>query len=683
MKKLFVILVSLLCTLVLFSACNQDGTTEAPPTGDDPNAIPPAACQTHTWGEWQTVTPATCIAAGAQKHICTVCGESETVATTGAHNYQNDICTVCARSRFTSGLSYELTDDETGYTVTGIGEATDTDIVIAPTYNGKPVVAISGKAFRNNTKITSVEIPASVVGIGYTATTYSTRSCSSVDDLEESEEIEIEVPSREELLDRFFGGGTFEGCTALTRVTFAQGSALVGIGSNAFKNCSSLSEIVFPASLIEIKSNAFEGCVSLSAIALPTSLQNLGDGAFEGCSGVESISVAEGNAVYCGTGNCLVEIASKTLLYGCKNSIIPTDGSVVTIGNSAFENCSNLTSLTIPSTVTTIGQYAFNGCSGLTSLTIPASVTVIDRSGAMDCIPFVGCTGLQSITVAVENTVYRSEGNCLIEKETGLLLLGCQNSIIPADGQIKGIYPYAFAGCTGLTAVTIPESVTYIGSSAFENCTGLTAVTIPESVTTIENSVFRNCTGLTQMTMSSTTIVAAGYFGYKGLIACNWQYDGTNVPPTEDAFSEMVVFGGWYTDPAMTNAFDLDQWLSQGHVAGEGITLYTKLSKTAVLVPMMIERTAFETKIMAPLQAALSARDYAVFMAYFSLKQQNGAGIATAYPVTAEKGIDIYVYNDDPTNISIMRKLEALILAYTDYTFEELAADHAFVEYEQ
>ena len=114
---------------------------------------------------------------------------------------------------------------------------------------------------------------------------------------------------------------------------------------------------------------------------------------------------------------------------------------VTTIGQTAFSNCSSLTSVTIPNSVTTIGDNAFNGCSSLTSVTIPNSVTTIKE--------------------------------------------------------------YAFSDCSFLTSVTIPNSVTTIGGWAFSDCSSLTSVTIPNSVMTIGDWAFSGCSSLKNFTFGS------------------------------------------------------------------------------------------------------------------------------------------------------------------------------------
>ena len=204
--------------------------------------------------------------------------------------------------------------------------------------------------------------------------------------------------------------------------------------------------------------------------------------------------------------------------------------SVTSIGSSAFNGCTGLTSVTIPNSVTSIGSSAFNGCTGLTS------VTIVNSATSMGSYAFSGCTGLTSIVVKSGNTCYDSRDNCnaIIETATNTLIIGCQTTIIPnsvtsiGDGafndcsgltsvtipnSVTSIGECAFSGCTGLTSVTIGNSVTSIGKSAFHFCSSLTSVTIPNSVTSIGNSAFDDCSGLTSVTIgNSVTSIGSEVF---------------------------------------------------------------------------------------------------------------------------------------------------------------------------
>ena len=211
-----------------------------------------------------------------------------------------------------------------------------------------------------------------------------------------------------------------------------------------------------------------------------------------------------------------------------------TSYSVTSIGHSAFQFCSGLTSVTIPNSVTSIGEYAFVACSGLTSVTIGNSVESIGKSA------FNGCSGLTSVTIpnSVESIGYDAFNSCSgltsvhisdiaawcnidfafftsnpLYYAHHLYLNGEEVKDLVIPNSVTSIGDYAFRGCSGLTSVTIGNSVTSIGAEAFMGCSGLTSVTIPNSVTSIGDYAFSYCSGLTSVTIpNSVTSIGGGAF---------------------------------------------------------------------------------------------------------------------------------------------------------------------------
>ncbi len=291
---------------------------------------------------------------------------------------------------------------------------------------GNSVTSIGNYAFRGCSSLTSVTIGNGVTSIGYYAF-YNTAYYNNSSNWENGV-----LYIGKHLID---AKETISGAYTIKQGTLT-------IAGRTFSGCDSLTSITIPDSVTSIGNYAFEYCSSLTSITIPASVTSIGDDAFRGCPSLESITVGMNNKTYHSDSNCLIETATKTLVLGCKNSVIPTDGNVTSIGSYAFYGCSSLTSITIPNSVTSIGNYAFRGCSSLTSVTIGNSVTSIGSS--------------------------------------------------------------AFYNCKSLTSVTIPDSVTSIGGYAFEECTSLTSITIPDSVTSIGSYAFYNCDALTYVYYGGT-----------------------------------------------------------------------------------------------------------------------------------------------------------------------------------
>lgn len=285
------------------------------------------------------------------------------------------------------------------------------------------------------------------------------------------------------------GEQAFHGCSGFAG-TLTLPNSLTEIRRSAFSGCSGFNGgLTIPNSVTEIGSSAFYGCSGFSGLTISNSVTSIGINAFI-CCHFEQIIVGENNPYYDSRNNCnaIIETNTNTLIFGCKNSIIPN--TVTSIGESAFERCVELTSINIPNSVITIEKHAFLLCSGLTgSLTIPNSVTTIGVSA------FRGCTGLTG-SLTIGNSVTTIGGAAFYECSgfTGSLTI---------PNSVTTIRYNAFWGCSGFTgSLTIPNSVNTIGEFAFAECLGFTGnLTIGISVTSIGGGAFMGCSGFTSVSV--------------------------------------------------------------------------------------------------------------------------------------------------------------------------------------
>ena len=495
------------------------------------------------------------------------------------------------------------------------------------TFDG-PVTNIGDRAFYKCTSLTSITIPNSVTSIGLRAFSY----CSSL--------ASITIPESVTSI----GSMAFNGCSSLpieNNLRYAD-TYLVGavnttlstyfikegtkwIGDWAFSNCSSLTSITIPNSVTNIGDHTFYQA-SLTSIAIPDNVRTIGGMSFYGCTrltsvwigknltsiefyacpSLVSIVVSSENEVLDSRDNCnaVINTATNTLIAGCRATVIPN--SVTTIGRSAFEQCSSLTSITIPNSVTNVGERAFMDCSILTSVTIPESVTNIGEGAfygtSIDYVYvkattppmlnigkypvfstsptcYIPCGTLDTYKASewssqvkqfVEEceeedstniiTYTSSDGNIVIPY--ALDVFGAKivsneykdgQGVITFDGPVTSIGDRAFYKCSSLTSVTIPESVTSIGNSAFESCSALTSITIPNSVTSIGDIAFAYCSSLTYITIpNSVSKVGGGIFcRCKALTSVELSENITSLPTFYDSGAinplenEQVGFFGW------------------------------------------------------------------------------------------------------------------------------------------
>ncbi len=236
----------------------------------------------HAFGEWKVTVEPTC-EDGVKTFACqrVGCGDSytEPIPATG-HSFIDGVCQNCGlKYGYTEGSSYELNGEGTAYTVTGIGTATDTDIVIPYEYEGLPVTAVGDYAFILNADITSVTIPEGVTSIGM----YAFQYC--------SELRSVEIPASVESI----GTCAFYMCESLQSVEIAKDSKLKKISGGVFNDCYALEVLNLPASVVEIEDGAISGCTSLKQITFApgSKLERIGDYIFAQCKKLESIVIPE------------------------------------------------------------------------------------------------------------------------------------------------------------------------------------------------------------------------------------------------------------------------------------------------------------------------------------------------------------------------------------------------------
>lgn len=397
-----------------------------------------------------------------------------------------------------------------------------------------------------STQATEVTIPNSVTHIGEHSFVYCRELAS------------VEIPNSAIEIGRF----AFEQCKGLSSITIP--NSVVEIGNGAFCGCSRLTEVTIPNSVVEIGNSTFYSCSGLTSVSIPTSVTSIANYAFCGCYGLLSLTIPNSvtsigydafrdvrNIVYNGTatgspwgalttngfvdGYLVYSDNTKTNLMGCSSlaTEIEIPSSVSNIGNYAFSNCRNLSSISIPNSVTNISDYAFYECNNLSTVTIGNSVTNIGRYAFCECRNLAsvyyngdvaGWCGITFDSSYDYSNPLTYAHNLYINNEL------VTDLIIPET--VTEIKPYAFQYASCITSLTIGNSVANIGIYAFAGCHGLTGnLTIPNSVRNIGNQAFFQCTQLNSLTIGSS-VENMSWNAFAGCNNIDTIYSLATNPPT-------------------------------------------------------------------------------------------------------------------------------------------------------
>ena len=266
--------------------------------------------------------------------------------------------------------------------------------------------------------------------------------------------------------------------TQLISATINDGTA---IKDGCFASATNLTELNINSKIETVGAKAFANCSSIKKISLPVSVTDISIDAFINCPSLESLSVASNDKYYSNSAKTFIirkdGSNNNTLIAACKGS----NGNV-----------------TIDSNINKIEKYAFHGVAGLKNLVIDSAVVEINPEA------FDGCTAIESIKVKSTASKFRDyDGNYLVNFETGLLVLGCKNSVISENDGVTSISEYAFRYCTGLKSIYIPSTVSEILHGTFAGCTALESVAISSESNglVIADDAFVNCAKISKITL--------------------------------------------------------------------------------------------------------------------------------------------------------------------------------------
>jgi hypothetical protein len=245
---------------------------------------------------------------------------------------------------------------------------------------------------------------------------------------------------------------------------------VVQIGSNAFKDCTSLTSVIIPQGITSLPDNIFSGCTCLTNVSIPKSVNTIGVKAFYNCQSLVAVEIPDA-----------VTTISDYLFYGCsKLASVTLPQGTTSIGEYAFSDCSSLGSLTLPTQIASIAQYTFQNCTGLTTLGLPEGLQTIGLSAFYNCSRLEVVSIPKTLTSIGKNAYY----NCTSLKKVIIKDMSAWCKIAFASAESNPLH-YAQRlysdENTEIKDFYIPQNVTRIGNYAFYNAEYLSRIYIMNS----------------------------------------------------------------------------------------------------------------------------------------------------------------------------------------------------------
>ena len=463
---------------------------------------------------------------------------------------------------YTTGLIYELIENETAYAIVNVGRASG-EVVIEDTYrNDKPVIKIGDRAFKNNKKITKVTLGANIVSVEKEAF----YSCSSLQ--------EIIIPEGVASM----GEAVFQSCSALKSVKLP--STLSTVPQKAFAYCRNMETVEFCVDKVDpddentwsgttiIDDSAFVDCRAIKESVLPETLTGIESGAFRQMAELTRVVI----------NDKVSYINSEAFNSDAKltDVVISENSNINFIGIQAFSGCIALETIYLPEKLDEIARMAFYNCSSLDNIRIPDSVTIVGTDAFKNTKEYTEQT---KVAGAPEQTKknFKFIDRWLVEYVGDKKTLANFNTRYPnyqpeRDGEkgIVGIATGCFSSCEKLASVVIPKSVRYLSPSAFAKCKELaslsfedgsdiqvigaycfmydaeiTSVALPEGLKTIKMYAFYKCEKLDKVVISGASETAANAIPESVKTIGRSVFTDTKVWTTAAGEDGVVRLGNW------------------------------------------------------------------------------------------------------------------------------------------
>jgi len=409
--------------------------------------------------------------------------------------------------------------------------------------DSKNIMYIDEECFLNNTTIKKIVFPSTLTEIPENAFS----GCTNLE--------EIVIPSQCTVVKKY----AFAGCTKLKKITFGhfvdkdkvehpEYNGAITLGEGAFKDCTSLNEIVNPKRITTVGNSAFENCTALQEIDL-TELRVTGKRVFARCTALNTVITNDktniGEEMFYGC-TALTSFEYKydkvpaSVFSGCTSLTEVTFSTPVSdFGGYAFQN-TKLSEVILPDGNYSLGKGAFSGCTALKSVTLSSGTELILGNGT----PFDGCTIFGEYKVDAGNQYYSAESGVLYNKDKTVVyaapttfagvtlpstvkhiargafagLSDSKFSTFDASG-VESIGEYAFAGCKYLASVTLPTGITVIPEGLFSGCDSLSEINGLNGVREIGKLAFNGCKAFKIATLPEVVSVGDNAFANSALIS--------------------------------------------------------------------------------------------------------------------------------------------------------------------